>query len=231
MDVLTPVGIVTWDGMATPDEKGKFSLKIAVDPNDPQYAALKQEVDRELKEGKFKGVMPAGGQMPFLDTDVTKLGQLVAGTMSINASTKFSVPVINNENKQLSALEYNSLLYPGCKIRMVVSGWSYDNMSKGIAFNLMAVQIVDPMAPKLDVAVGMTTDQAVSAFATPAAAAAPTLVPVAAPPAAPHPNFVNNTPTPTPGPQMTEKAAGSTYEQFIAQGWTDETLRANGYMI
>jgi len=29
---------------------------------------------------------------------------------------------------------------------------------------------------------------------------------------------------------MTEKAAGASYEQFIAQGWTDEQLIAQGYM-
>lgn len=31
-------------------------------------------------------------------------------------------------------------------------------------------------------------------------------------------------------PSLTDKAAGFTYEQLIAAGWTDETLRANGYI-
>lgn len=31
--------------------------------------------------------------------------------------------------------------------------------------------------------------------------------------------------------QMTALAGGAAYEQFIAQGWTDELLRANGYML
>jgi hypothetical protein len=29
---------------------------------------------------------------------------------------------------------------------------------------------------------------------------------------------------------MTAKAAGQTYAAFIAGGWTDATLKANGYM-
>lgn len=33
------------------------------------------------------------------------------------------------------------------------------------------------------------------------------------------------------GPQMTAKAAGNTYASFIAAGWTDATLRANGYLV
>jgi hypothetical protein len=33
------------------------------------------------------------------------------------------------------------------------------------------------------------------------------------------------------GPQMTAKAGAYTYEQFIQSGWTDEKLRAEGYML
>jgi hypothetical protein len=33
------------------------------------------------------------------------------------------------------------------------------------------------------------------------------------------------------GPTMTAKAAGATYESFIAQGWTDETMRQHGYIV
>lgn len=69
-------------------------------------------------------------------------------------------------------------------------------------------------------------------FATPAptpAAPAPT------PPVAvvPNPAILQVPPTPpaTPAPQMTVKAAGATYEQFVAQGWTDDMLRQQGYML
>lgn len=33
------------------------------------------------------------------------------------------------------------------------------------------------------------------------------------------------------GPQMTAKAGGASYADFIAKGWTDATLRANGYLV
>jgi hypothetical protein len=29
---------------------------------------------------------------------------------------------------------------------------------------------------------------------------------------------------------MTAKAGGASYEQFIAQGWNDDQLRAHGYL-
>ena len=53
---------------------------------------------------------------------------------------------------------------------------------------------------------------------------------------APAPDFLNPATAGVPpmapaGPVMTAKAQGATYDQFRAQGWTDEALRANGYMM
>ena len=54
-------------------------------------------------------------------------------------------------------------------------------------------------------------------------AAMPATSPIASPTSAP--------PPPAPGPQLTAAAKGATYEQLIAAGWTDETLRQHGLMI
>lgn len=57
---------------------------------------------------------------------------------------------------------------------------------------------------------------------------APGIAPAAAPtPAAP----AAPVPAASSGPVMTEKAAGASYQQFIQNGWTDDMLRANGYML
>lgn len=52
-----------------------------------------------------------------------------------------------------------------------------------------------------------------------------------APPPPPPPGASAPPPPPPPpaGPRMAAKAAGVTYSQFLANGWTDETLKANGY--
>ena len=62
---------------------------------------------------------------------------------------------------------------------------------------------------------------------------APGFVPGTAPPApgAAPPPPPAATPAPPTGPQMTAKAAGMSYASFIAAGWTDATLKANGYML
>jgi len=85
-------------------------------------------------------------------------------------------------------------------------------------------------------------------YAPPPAPAAAPAVPPAAPapaaaPAAAAPDFgalggvpaVPAAPAAAPagpaGPQMTAKAAGVPYESFIAQGWTDDALRRDGYIV
>lgn len=61
-------------------------------------------------------------------------------------------------------------------------------------------------------------------FVANAAAAAPVHTPPPPPPAA-------AAPVPPPARQMTAKAGGATYEQFIGNGWSDAALIAEGYML
>lgn len=75
--------------------------------------------------------------------------------------------------------------------------------------------------------------------AAPAVAPAPTFPSSPAPVAvAPNPAILAGpavaAPPPAPvvaAPQMTAAAGGATYEQFKAQGWTDEQMRASGYLV
>lgn len=72
----------------------------------------------------------------------------------------------------------------------------------------------------------------------PAPQPAPAPAPVAAPPpmpVVPHPTILAGPAPAVPPPAapvraMTAKAAGATYESFIAQGWTDARLVQHGYM-
>ena len=53
----------------------------------------------------------------------------------------------------------------------------------------------------------------------------------AMPPGTPAHDFVQGPPAATAPPTMTAKAGGAPYESFITQGWTDDQLRANGYIV
>lgn len=62
--------------------------------------------------------------------------------------------------------------------------------------------------------------------ALPVAPVTPSTVP-AAPPIVPSTAFMQ----PPAAPVMTAKAAGATYEQFVANGWTLDRMRAEGYAV
>lgn len=72
---------------------------------------------------------------------------------------------------------------------------------------------------------------AVAAFAS---TTPPTVTPPAAAPVplqvTPAPSFMQ-APAPAPVKQMTAKAGGATYEAFVAQGWSDDAMRAQGYLV
>jgi|SRR5690606_15501917 len=96
---------------------------------------------------------------------------------------------------------------------------------------------------------GATTPPPVAATPAPSPAPAP-VVGAASAPSTPAPPPVAVTPNPgimnggipaapaapaapavPQGPQMTAKAGGVTYEQFVANGWNDAQLREQGYMV
>lgn len=101
-----------------------------------------------------------------------------------------------------------------------------------------------PVAPAVPVSLPVSTGPAMpGALPSPVASVAPTFpsspAPVAVPPnpaflagpggVAPAPAMA---PAPAPvGPQMTAAAGAFTYEQYRANNWTDEQLRANGLML
>lgn len=68
--------------------------------------------------------------------------------------------------------------------------------------------------------------------ATPAPVAAPTPPnPAGSPPVTPSATTAYPSSPPAPGRTMLPAAGGATYEQMIAAGWTDETLRQHGMMV
>jgi hypothetical protein len=70
----------------------------------------------------------------------------------------------------------------------------------------------------------MQAPSSAASAASPAAAPAPAATPAAP---APNPAILNVPPRKT----MTAKAAGATYEAFVANGWKDEDMVAQGYLV
>lgn len=252
--VFTCPGIVLWDGINNPDRNDaegyvQHSLKIAIPETAPEKVELEQLATKTLNESEFKGQLPPGGNWPIAAIDLSKFGDsapLLTGRVAINGKTYKGVPpVYDASNQLLNPVQAGQMIYPGAVVKLLVSGKSFNNVSKGIKYQLEGIMIIDATAPKLDVGGGMSASEVGAVMAgTSPVAPAPAPAPVA-----PHPGFVAGAaaaPVP-PGPAvpaapaapvpaapavpvMTALAAGVPYESFIAQGWTDDTLHAAGYI-
>lgn len=234
-------GIIVWNGVTDPkkNDQGKMvhSLKIAIRPNTPELAELEALAKGALAaDPTMKGQLPQGGSWPIKPGTAGEIDPALVGHTSINTKTYAGAPQVYDINgRQLQPHEFGSMLYAGAIVKVITHAYSFTNIQKGVAFGLDGIQIVDAITPKLSIAAGYDASK-VFGVATPGAA------PVAAPPIAPDPGFLNGpgvTPAPpappapmaAPGPAMTPKAAGQTHDQFIAAGWTDAQLIAQGYMI
>jgi len=237
--VVSPVGIILWDGITQPETKDDgaivHSLKIAIPANDPEKADLEALANETLTASDFKGNLPVGGEWPLREIDLTKYqtdAPLLMGRIAINANTRLGAPLVYDANgNELSAMQYGRMLYPGALVKVMVHCYAFNNKSKGLAFGLDGIQIIDATAPRLSVTGGVSKETVAAAFGAGGGAPAPaaTSTPAATAPApavAPAPDFVANA-----GRQMTAKANGATYDAFIAQGWTDAQLAEHGYMI
>lgn len=130
-----------------------------------------------------------------------------------------------------------------CGDYVIVGGSTTPNNSAQSPGMYRNVDMVGFVGKGQRIVTGRDADEALGA-PPPSLPAGATATPQA-PAAAPLPSAPDATPAPPPydahlppppvappaGPQMTDKANGAPYEAFIAKGWTDETLRAQGFMV
>ena len=168
--VVTGPGVIIWDGVTKPENKEDgakvWSIKIAMPANAPEIAELQALAQTKLNEDpKFKGQLPDNGCWPILNIDVEKTDPSLAGCLTINAKTRLGCPTIVDKNAiPVNPLHLANLIYPGAKVKLVVNAYSFDNKSKGIAYNLDGIQIIDATLPKLAIAGGIDAAAAFAGF-------------------------------------------------------------------
>lgn len=123
----------------------KYSLVMLLDKADPQaqatYKALKALGVKAAKEkwGEDTKKWPKGLRLPWRDGDVEKADMVgYAGHWFVKASSKFKPGLIDQRCTDIT--EESNDFYAGCYARATVSAFAYDNVSKGISFNLHNVQ-------------------------------------------------------------------------------------------
>ena len=248
--VLTCEGVVMWDGITQPDTNDAgavvHSLKIGIAGTSPERAELEALANRTLAASEFKGVLPPGGEWPVREIDMAKYADdaaIMTGRIALNANTRLGAPQVFDVNGQvLSSMQYGQMLYPGATVKMLVHCYPFNKKSKGVAYGLDGIQIIDATTPKLSVSGGMAQAAVAAAFAGGGAATPPAHV-AANGAAVTQPPALANAATTTPPPNtefvenagavahvMLAAANGQTYEQLTAAGWTDAQLIQHGYM-
>jgi hypothetical protein len=178
-------------------------------------------------------VVNADGSAYILDKDAVQPGDYVQVAGSVSGNSGSNPGVYLNHN-------FVSLQYKGQRI---MSG--PDPSALGFGSGAKPAGYLPPvggMAAPPAAVPAATPGAPVPPPATPAAPAAPapapvpvvpsaTFIPPAPAGAAPPPPAAPAAPPAPVGPQMTPKAAGMSYDAFRSKGWTDEQLRANGYMV
>ena len=244
--VLTCNGIIIWDGITKPEKQDdgsfKYSLKVAIPQMAPEKAELEQLATATLNASEFKGVMPAGGSWPILPVDMVKLAadaHRLQGHITFNAKSNFAPDVYDVNGNPLDAMAYGRMLYAGAVVQVLVGAYSFNNKSKGIAFNLEGVKIIDASAPQLSVGGGMSATEKASIMggmagtpATPQATMPQATMPQ--PGVQPSENFLNPAPAaPTAPVERKWIVQGNQYDEsfLLSNGWTLELLQQQGQPV
>lgn len=253
--VLSCTGVIIWDGITKPErqEDGsfKYSVKVAIPEMAPEKGELEQLATRTLNESEFKGHFPAGGSWPLIPVDMVKLAadaHRLQGHISFNAKSSFVPDVFDMNGNPLDATAYGKMLYPGAMVQVLVGAYAFNNKSKGIAFNLEGIKLIDASTPQLSVGGGMAASEKANIMGggggAPAGMPATPQVgqpaPAVTPPTGVQPSeaFIQppgGAPTPAPTAAPAEKMWSKDGQSFpesamVAQGWTAVTLQQNGWI-
>jgi hypothetical protein len=136
---------VIYDAITRPDTnqegKLKYSIRVAVAPDNPDLSLLQQLVERELASSKWRGVMPAGGNHP-ISVIGNDYGGNLFGWSRFSAGT-YNVPDIYSETGSLlDPMQYGNLLFGGQRVDLLIHCFEYDNRQKGIGIGLDAAAII-----------------------------------------------------------------------------------------
>src|SRR6187402_583903 len=95
--VVTAVGILTWNGLVPPDKNDKtgepvWTIGFAFQPGTVEHGEMDVIGKAALEKGKIALKLVDADYQPFLDCDVAKFGPIVNGMKRISAKTYNGMP-------------------------------------------------------------------------------------------------------------------------------------------
>ena len=195
-----------------PGDEPKYSISVLLKKGDPQIATIQALIEQEKANGWPSG-FPANGKVFLKESPDHPEYMIVSGNSKAD-----SKPAVVDAN--MNPVMDPSQVYAGAICWVAFNSFTYNQaVNKGVSCGLNAVMITGEEGElgRLD---GRPTVESMFADVTGDVSPAPT----------PAPN-TPDAPAPTPQYVMTEKAGTFTHEQYIASGWTDEKLIAEGMML
>lgn len=175
-------------------------------------------------------IFNSDGSMPVLEPDAVKLGHYVQVLGTVAPNNNAQNPGVYVNHSLVAHSGYGQEIFTGPDPKAVGFG-------KAPAPVGMSATPIGGLSPAMATAASAAAPAPLPAVPAPSAVVAPPAAITPAPTAvAPHPGLLAPPPPAAApaapvGPQMTAKAGTFTYAQMIAAGWTDATLRTNGYLV
>jgi len=143
-------GIICWDGITQPEtvknDDGtsytKWTIKCIYAPNNPDIAMANELAQKCLRESKWKGYLPNGGNLPVNTLTPAEYDGRFTGHYVINFTTYRQPDVYDENGALLDPMQYGRLIYSGQLVNVLFSCKSYDNKSKGIKAQLAGFSIL-----------------------------------------------------------------------------------------
>ena len=234
--VVTNEVILAFENLKTPDDKGKYTVKVLLKKTDTQVI---QEITQLLqnkateKQVFFSNPFTPGAQWHDGDVYRNKSGVQVEaykGHWVLNAKSGYPVGVINLNGQSMDLNFEHDKLYSGVGIKICVDAYDYENSgNKGVSLGLQGVQVVNfdkTQRPQIAEASGggLNAQALANAFSVAQApqqtAAAPNPNP------APAPDFLQ---PPAPAVKTLIQTGAHTIEALRAAGWGDDQMVAAGH--
>ena len=208
----------------------KFSASILLPPTDPQVPVLLAEVEA-AKANTFPSGFPAGGNVCF-DLYEVKVPPhkdyhnpaLVGWYMFTCNAAADSRPVVVDENRQ--PVIDPSKAYGGLLVHCSAGISGYTKGTGGVGGWLNGVMLTETLGSLGRIDGRPSTEQMFANVGAAPVAAPAAAAPAAAAPAAPAP--AAPAPAAPVALTMTAAANGTTYEAYVAAGWTDEQMIQGG---
>ncbi len=245
----TPWGQVIWkaghEAFPNVASSPHFAWKVVDGDSQIPNRNGKKPCDREDYPGKWVVSFSSGfapkiynkdGSSPLLEPDAVKLGYYVQVNADVDGNGSQQQPGVFVNHAMVALSAYGEEISVGPD--PTSAGFGAAALPAG-ALATPAASFVPPAAAPAQApapAYAPPPGPALQPPPNPAPAYAPPPGPALQPP--PNPAILQIPPVPVAAPppappmhQMTAKAGASTYEQWLAQGWTDDGLRQHGYML